>query len=94
MIRPRKTLRRGEPSTEEKQEARIRCHERARGVCELQCSPRCYGGASIDRGHLHHEHAKRRFGWMESDRQRHVWCCPECHSWEHSGGKIIPSKHA
>ena len=36
MIRPRKTLRRGEPTPEEKQAARIRCCERAtaKGLCE------------------------------------------------------------
>ena len=73
-IRPRKTLRRGEPTESEKQEARVKCCSRARERCQ-----KCDVFLPIERGHLHHEHSKRRFGWMESDHQRHVWLCGDCH---------------
>jgi len=98
MIRLRKTLRRGEPTKEEKQAARIACRERAEGMCELGCSPKCLGGPLpldgdlFQRGHLAHLHSKRRFGWMENEAQRHRWACYWCHSWEHSGGKVVRAK--
>lgn len=98
MIRPRKTLRRGEPTTAEKQAARIECRERARAMCELGDSPQCLvGPLPLDgnlfcRGHLCHLKSKRRFGWMESDVQRHLWGCFWCHQWQHQGGKPVPAK--
>lgn len=82
--RKRPTLRRGEPSREEKAAARVKCRTRARGCCEV-----CGKLTPLGFGHLHHEHGKRRFGWMESDQQRHVWLCPACHAWLHSGGKPV-----
>lgn len=98
MIRPRRTLRRGEPSPVDKQEARVRCHERAQGICELQISPLCLVGPLplegdlFQRMHLCHLHGKRRFGWFENDVQRHLCGCFYCHQWQHCGGKPIPSK--
>ena len=54
MIRPRKTLRRGEPTEAEKQEARVHARTRTNGMCEyhlldgtevlgvrIEASPRC-----------------------------------------------------
>jgi hypothetical protein len=79
MIRPRKTLRRGEPTPAEKQEARIRCCRRANATCE-----KCERFVPLGMGHLHHEHSKRRFGWMESDHQRHIWLCGDCHHDTHN----------
>lgn len=97
-IKPRKTLRRGEPTSAEKQEARIRCHERAGGICELQCSPQCHRGPLpidgdlFERMHLAHLHGKRRFGWFESDAQKHLCACQPCHAYEHAGRKPAPAK--
>jgi hypothetical protein len=106
MIRRRATLRRGEPTKEEKQAARVFARDRAKGMCEYRTlegkeilgvtihqSPRCLGGPiPLALGHLCHVAAKRRFGWMESDTNRHLWGCFECHMWEHSGGKPVPKK--
>lgn len=98
MIRPRKTLRRGEPTPAEKQEARVRCRERTDGMCESRESPRClHGPLPLDgdvfqRGHLAHLHGKRRFGWFESEVQKHRWFCYWCHKWEHDGGNPVPAK--
>jgi hypothetical protein len=102
MIRPRKTLRRGEPTKKEKQEARRRCRERAGGVCELQVSPECVptrqwplDGELGRRGELAHLHSKRRFGWMENDVQVHRWSCPACHRASHNcNGKPCPPKQS
>lgn len=99
MIRPRRTLRRGEPTPAEKQDARRKCRERARGMCELQSSPDCIpgkvwplDGELLRRGELSHLKSHRRFGWMESDVQKHRWSCPACHRWEHNGGKPVKAK--
>lgn len=97
MIKPRKTLRRGEPTRAEKQEARIDCRERAGGMCELRQSDQCLGGPLplegdlFQRGHLSHLHGKRRYGWMESGIQKHQWSCWVCHQDHHQhtkGGKF------
>lgn len=86
MIRPRSNLRRGEPSKQEKQEARIACHDRAGGICED-----CGRWLPLELGHLHHKHSKRRFGWLESNNQRHIWLCARCHHDRHCP-KVVPSK--
>lgn len=88
MIRPRTKLRRGEPTKAEKQMARVMCCERAGEACEG-----CGCWLPIDVGHLHHDHAKRRFGWMESDSQRHKWMCHDCHHDTHNP-KVCPPKYA
>jgi hypothetical protein len=100
MIRPRKTLRRGEPTKAEKQAAREHCYTRAGGMCQLQLVSECWGFAPLDsysgdpmtHGHLSHEKSKRRFGWQESDTNRHLWGCPVCHSAQHNGVKPCPPK--
>jgi hypothetical protein len=99
MIRPRTKLRRGEPSKAEKQAARVFARDRASGMCQLRVSPQCTGrrvlpldGDLLERGHLHHERSKRRFGWMEGPNQRHLFVCAWCHSWEHNGGKPCPRR--
>ena len=86
MIRPRSKPRRGQPSSSEKREARQRCCERAGERCE-----QCGRGLPLELGQLHHEHAKRRFGWMESEKQRHIWLCAKCHFDTHSP-KACPPK--
>ena len=83
----RPTLRRGEPTPAEKQQARIDCWTRAHGRCES-----CSAPTPLNFGHLHHEHSKRRFGWMESESQRHIWLCPMCHHLTHQGGKPCPKR--
>ncbi len=94
MIRPRKTLRRGEPTPAEKQFARAVCFSRAKGLCHW-----CGRYVALEVGQLCHLKAKRRFGWMESEEQKHLWGCPDmpgrvgCHSKSHNaGGKPLPSK--
>lgn len=99
MIRPRKKLRRGEPTPEEKAAARIHCRERAHAMCELRCSPECRPGPLplhgdlFTRGELSHLLSKRRFGWMENDKQKHRWSCHWCHAYEHAGKKPCPPKN-
>ena len=75
-IRPRKTLRKGEPSPAEKHAIRIAVRDRAHGVCEAQVSLDCSGGRILPlegdlwrSGHLAHGRGKRRFGWRESGEQ-------------------------
>jgi hypothetical protein len=86
MIRPRSKLRRGEPTKQEKQDARVLCCERAGEVCEG-----CGRYLPVWVGQLHHEHSKRRFGWMESETQRHLWLCARCHHETHNP-KACPAK--
>lgn len=96
----RPTLRRGEPTPAEKKSARERCFNRAGGMCELQLVAECWGFAPLDgddnpmsHGHLCHEHSKRVYGWMESEKNRHNWGCPPCHAASHNaGGKPVRSK--
>jgi hypothetical protein len=86
MIRPRKTLRRGEPSKAEKETTRIAVRDRAHCICESQTHPECSGqrilpldGDLWRRGHLAHGRGKARFGWRESEEQWLSWCCSPCH---------------
>lgn len=86
MIRPRRTLRRNEPTPAEKQAAREHCFTRAEGRCELHLVQECLGfcpleGSEFVRGQLAHKLSKRRFGWMESEAtgQVHYWSCIFCH---------------
>ncbi len=86
MIRPRKTLRRGEPSKAEKAAIRIAVRNRANGICEAQAHPECSGrrilpldGDLWRRGHLAHGRGKARFGWRESAEQFLTWQCAKCH---------------
>lgn len=92
MRKVRKEPRKAEPTPAEKLIARQHCFERAQGRCELRISAECRGDRTtgFKGGHLHHEHAKRRFGWMESETQRHIWCCPACHALTHAGIKPVP----
>jgi len=94
-IRPRKTLRRGEPYPAEKQAIRIAVRDRAHGICELRLHPNCPGerplpleGGLFTRGHLVHLHGKRRFGFRESAEtgQRLLWGCGWCHGDSHQHG--------
>jgi hypothetical protein len=97
-IKPRKTLRKGQPTKAEKQATRIAVRNRAHGVCEAQVHPQCSGQAilSLDgdlwqRGHLAHGRGKARFGWRESSEQWLTWQCPFCHLIsEHQQGIKIP----
>jgi hypothetical protein len=68
-------------------------------MCEYKVSPKCLRGPLpldgdlFTRGHLCHEHSKRRFGWFESAVQRHIWGCYWCHiDWLHNGGKPVKAK--
>ena len=64
----------------------------------IEASPHCLigplplEGDLLTRGHLCHLKGKRVYGWRESDVQRHLWGCFECHRWEHGGGKPCPPK--
>lgn len=69
---------------------RWRVFARANGDCELRLSPRCWGTAGWDYGHLAHIQSKGACG---SDVESNVrWSCMECHSWQHNGGKPCPPK--
>lgn len=86
-IKPRKTLRKGQPTPAEKQATRVAVRDRANGICEAQTHPQCSGqrilpldGDLFHRGHLAHGRGKARFGWRESEKQYLTWQCYFCHS--------------
>ncbi len=88
--------RRGEPTNEEKQAARVICYSRANGLCQLHVNDQCLGYAPLNaqdddehQGQLCHLKSKRRFGWFESEQtgQRHLWGCVNCHRISHCYGK-------
>jgi hypothetical protein len=88
-------LRRGEPTPEEKENARTICYARAKGMCQLRNGPHCLGYAPLNaldghghQGQLCHLRGKRRFGWAESEEtgQKHLWGCWRCHQYEHQHG--------
>lgn len=88
----RKELRRGEPTSDEKEAARVIAFSRAKGMCQLK-RPGCLGYAPLndidDMGHqgqLVHRFGKRRFGWRESDTNEHLWGCFSCHEHVHLVG--------
>ena len=98
-VRP--TLRRGEPSNAEREAARVLCHDRAHGRCEMPFPHKCPMYVALDgsgRGQLAHLKSKRRFGWQESAEtgQKHLWACPEGHRLQHAygwtGEKPCPKK--
>jgi hypothetical protein len=103
MIRPRRTLRRNEPSKAEKQAARELCFQRAGGMCQLQLVQECWGFAPLDsysgdpmtHGHLSHRRNKSVYGWQENDEkgQFHDWSCPPCHITGKHNPKPCPPKH-
>lgn len=84
--RARRTLRKGEPSPAEKQAARVACCERAQGRCEMPFPHPCPRYVSLEQGQLAHLKAKRRFGWMESEEQKHLWSCSTAHLLQHQYG--------
>jgi hypothetical protein len=94
--RVRRTLRRNEPSPAEKKRARELCCERAHSRCEMPFPHPCPGYVPLETGQLAHLRGKRRFGWMESAEQRHLWSCAEGHRLQHcygwSGVKPVPDK--
>lgn len=95
----RAQLRRGEPTVDEKEAARVIAFSRAKGMCQLK-RPGCLGYAPLNdiddcghQGQLAHERGKRRFGWMESEDQQHLWSCWWCHQLSHNcNGKPLPPK--
>lgn len=97
-INPRNTLRRGEPSKDEKEATRIAVRNRAYGLCEAQVHPECSGqrilplnGDLWRRGHLAHGRGKARWGWRESAEQWLTWQCSNCHLIsEHQQGIKLP----
>lgn len=99
-MKPRATLRRNEPTRADKQAARITCYSRARAFCQLHLSPKClvgplpFDGPVMARAHLCHTKSKRRYGWMESDVQKHLLSCFFCHieAQHNAGGKPVKQK--
>jgi len=92
VIRPRKSLRRGELTPSEKEAERNRVYERCGGRCEL----RGEDGLPLDPGHwkgvipkdgdtpwdhwnLVHLHSKRPAFWSESQGNVLLGGCPACH---------------
>lgn len=98
----RPTLRRGEPTKEEKEAIRLAVYERCGGKCELHLDKDCSGdsvlpfaGSVFERWHLVHRRAKRRFGWREDPAtgQKHFGGCYSCHIVAvHSQGKKIEAE--
>lgn len=84
--RKRSTPRKWQPTKNEKAMARVICCLRVMGRCED-----CGRVTPLVEGHLHHMHGKRRFGWMESDHQQHLWLCAACHHGRHNP-KVVPAK--
>ena len=89
VIRPRRTLRRGEPTPAEKNLARNGAYLRAQGHCELDPWLSCCGGRQWplvgglrERGHLVHLRNKRMWGW---GGQNVCWGCAE--------GTLRPDAH-
>ena len=86
-IRP--GTRRGKPTKAEKGIIRLAVYERAGGRCELHVSQACisgvlpYNGSVLERWHLVHLHAKRRFGWGEDNL---CGGCYWCHAASHNAG--------
>ena len=88
--------RRGQPTRNEKACIRLAAYERAGGLCELRISHLCilgvlpFIGSAMERWHLVHLHAKRRFGWGEDNL---CGGCYWCHAASHNaGGKPCPAK--
>lgn len=92
----RRKPRRGEPTPAEKEALRRQVFEESGGRCELNLLPTClkgvlpWDGDLLERWHLVHIRARRRFGWS---RDNLCGGCFKCHSASHnSGGKPCPPK--
>jgi len=73
------------------EQVRQAVYRRSGGLCELQLSPKCWGKAPWESGHLCHELHRSRGGEWSPENCR--WGCPECHTgWQHNGGKPCPAK--
>jgi hypothetical protein len=62
------------------------------GEIIIEHAPDCSGVADWDHGHAAHNKSRGAGGKFELDNLR--WVTAACHRWEHSGGKVIPSKRA
>jgi len=73
------------------EQVRQAVYQRSGGLCELRLSPKRWGNAPWESGHLAHElHRSRGGEWSEENC---MWGCPECHiGWQHNGGKPCPAK--
>jgi hypothetical protein len=95
-IRKRRTPRRGQLTTAEKEAVRRMAFERARGRCELWIDGTCMGSVPWDgplraRGHLVHLRNKRMYGWGE---QNVCWGCARCHlDLLHTKGAQVPKTY-
>lgn len=107
MIPRSRKPRRGQPTKGEKATERQRVYERSGGMCELRddkgepLHERHLSGVLLPDGgvvwgwHLVHLHAKRRFGWRESDGNTLLGGCFWCHIVAmHEQGKkpVIPER--
>jgi 5-methylcytosine-specific restriction endonuclease McrA len=84
--------RHSKPAAERKliTEARVRLYERSYGLCELRLSPKCWRQITWHTMHACHVISRARGGPWDLDNLKAG--CPECHLWEHSGGKVCPQK--
>ena len=98
MIGRRKTLRRGELTSAEKNLVRNGAYLRAQGHCELDPWLSCCGGRQWplvgglrERGHLVHLRNKRMWGWGE---QNVCWGCAHGHlDLMHTKGLQVPKTY-
>jgi len=72
-------------------EVRLQLFERSEGKCELRRSPKCWDSISWQSFHAAHIVSKGRGGTFTLANLRAA--CPECHGWEHNGGKPCPPKN-
>jgi 5-methylcytosine-specific restriction endonuclease McrA len=71
-------------------EVRLQLFERSHGQCELGLAPECWGSVSWFTMHSAHIVSKARGGPFTLSNLKAS--CPECHGWEHGGGKVCPKK--
>jgi hypothetical protein len=95
--RKRDKPRRGEPTQEEIDAARLAVYERAEGLCELHLGPKCIKGVLSFTGdtpwdHGHFVHIKSKGAGGRYTPENGYWGCYECHlGYHHTSGIPLPS---
>jgi len=92
---PSQAIRRHAKSAAERRhitEVRLQLFERSGGTCELRLSPKCWEWITWDTMHACHVVSRARGGNWELPNL--LAGCPDCHYWQHQGGKLCPKKWA
>jgi 5-methylcytosine-specific restriction endonuclease McrA len=71
-------------------EVRLAVYERSGGRCELRLSPKCWEWISWST--MHSAHVKSRGAGGQWTLTNLKAACPECHGFQHAGGKVCPEK--